>query len=329
MQALRPPYRELPSPRWVPRRSRVGAPSSSARPPAWGRCWRGRSAPSGAVRRHGPAASAWPCAPGTSRVPRAGCCARRGASTCSACAGRTPRAGASRCACAARGGRWSPWVRARRPRRPRARHRHAASAPPIRSGPAAATSSSCALRGAPRGALRVHFVAVPAAGRRSPRARAAASPKQQAAPQPGTPPPIIPRAAWGADAVPPRSAPDYGVVQVAFVHHTVTANDYAPEQSAGDRARHRQVPPRLQRLERHRLQLPRRPVRAGLRGPRGRGRPGGHRRPGAGLQLAVRPASRCSAPSADVPIPEAGDGGDRAAARLEALAARRAVRGQV
>ena len=32
--------------------------------------------------------------------------------------------------------------------------------------------------------------------------------------------------------MPPRAAPDYGVVQMAFVHHTVTANDYTPEQSA-------------------------------------------------------------------------------------------------
>jgi hypothetical protein len=81
-----------------------------------------------------------------------------------------------------------------------------------------------------RGELRVHFVSVPAAGRRSPVARAAAAPRQQAAP--GTPPTIIPRAAWGAAAVPPRAAPDYGVVQMAFVHHTVTANDYTPDQSA-------------------------------------------------------------------------------------------------
>ena len=81
-----------------------------------------------------------------------------------------------------------------------------------------------------RAELRVHFVSVPAGGRRSPVARAAAAPKQQAAP--GTPPTIIPRAAWGAAAVPPRAAPDYGVVQMAFVHHTVTANDYTPDQSA-------------------------------------------------------------------------------------------------
>ena len=43
---------------------------------------------------------------------------------------------------------------------------------------------------------------------------------------------IIPRAAWGADAVPPREAPLYGEVQMAFVHHTVTANAYGPEDSA-------------------------------------------------------------------------------------------------
>ena len=33
--------------------------------------------------------------------------------------------------------------------------------------------------------------------------------------------------------MPPREAPLYGDVQIAFVHHTVTANDYAPEDSAG------------------------------------------------------------------------------------------------
>jgi uncharacterized protein with LGFP repeats len=44
---------------------------------------------------------------------------------------------------------------------------------------------------------------------------------------------VITRAEWGGDSVPPRSAPDYGAVQMAFVHHTVNANDYAPEESAG------------------------------------------------------------------------------------------------
>ncbi len=48
----------------------------------------------------------------------------------------------------------------------------------------------------------------------------------------GAAPVIIPRAAWGGDGVPPRSGPAYGQVQLAFVHHTVNANDYAPEESA-------------------------------------------------------------------------------------------------
>ena len=39
-------------------------------------------------------------------------------------------------------------------------------------------------------------------------------------------PPIVPRAGWGADKCPPRTAPDYGEVRAAFVHHTVNANDY-------------------------------------------------------------------------------------------------------
>ncbi|HEX5899527.1 MAG TPA: N-acetylmuramoyl-L-alanine amidase, partial [Solirubrobacteraceae bacterium] len=130
-----------------------------------------------------------------------------------------------------RGGHWSPWVTLAV---------HGDHAPDTGTGERASDpvwTGGCdelQLRAARRlrGPLRVHFVAVPAAGRRLPRARAAASPKQQAAPQPGTPPPIIPRDAWGAAAVPPRSAPDYGVVQMAFVHHTVTASDYTPDQSA-------------------------------------------------------------------------------------------------
>ncbi len=129
------------------------------------------------------------------------------------------------------GGRWSPWVTLAV---------HGDHAPDTGTGERASDpvwAGGCdelQLRASRRlrGPLRVHFVAVPAAGRRLPRVRAAASSKQQAAPRPGTAPPIIARAAWGAAAVPPRSAPDYGVVQMAFVHHTVTANDYTPDQSA-------------------------------------------------------------------------------------------------
>ena len=46
-----------------------------------------------------------------------------------------------------------------------------------------------------------------------------------------TPPAIQPRAAWGADACPPRSEPDYGEVRAAFVHHTVSANEYTAEEA--------------------------------------------------------------------------------------------------
>jgi uncharacterized protein with LGFP repeats len=45
-------------------------------------------------------------------------------------------------------------------------------------------------------------------------------------------PPLVTREGWGASSCPPRAAPSYGTVQAAFVHHTVTANDYAPSQSA-------------------------------------------------------------------------------------------------
>ena len=45
-------------------------------------------------------------------------------------------------------------------------------------------------------------------------------------------PAIIPRASWGADQCPPRAAPVYGQVQMGFVHHTVDANGYAPQDSA-------------------------------------------------------------------------------------------------
>ena len=44
---------------------------------------------------------------------------------------------------------------------------------------------------------------------------------------------IITRTQWGGDSVPPRAAPEYGEVQAAFVHHTVSSNDYGPEESAG------------------------------------------------------------------------------------------------
>jgi hypothetical protein len=52
------------------------------------------------------------------------------------------------------------------------------------------------------------------------------APGSRAAPQ------ILPREQWGADQCRPRAAPAYGEVQVGFVHHTVNANGYAPQDSA-------------------------------------------------------------------------------------------------
>ncbi|HEY1593871.1 MAG TPA: N-acetylmuramoyl-L-alanine amidase [Thermoleophilaceae bacterium] len=65
--------------------------------------------------------------------------------------------------------------------------------------------------------LRLHFVQVDSHGWH-PRAVAA-----QAAGQP----PIQARSSWDpGNACPPRTAPQYGDAQVAFIHHTVSLNDY-------------------------------------------------------------------------------------------------------
>ncbi len=45
-------------------------------------------------------------------------------------------------------------------------------------------------------------------------------------------PAIVSRAEWGADQCRPRTVATYGSVQAAFVHHTVNANDYGPQDSA-------------------------------------------------------------------------------------------------
>ena len=45
----------------------------------------------------------------------------------------------------------------------------------------------------------------------------------------GEQPAIVARADWGAADCVPRRAPEYGEVKVAFVHHTVSTNDYLPE----------------------------------------------------------------------------------------------------
>jgi hypothetical protein len=68
--------------------------------------------------------------------------------------------------------------------------------------------------------LRVHFVAV---GRRSVRARASQSTD--------APFPYVSREDWGGDQCPPRARPEYGDVRAVHVHHTVSLNDYTPEEA--------------------------------------------------------------------------------------------------
>ena len=50
-------------------------------------------------------------------------------------------------------------------------------------------------------------------------------------------PHIVTREEWGANlsdgGCPPRAAPSYGEVKAAVVHHTVSANDYTPEEAPG------------------------------------------------------------------------------------------------
>ena len=134
-----------------------------------------------------------------------------------------------------RGGRWTRWV---------ALHPAGDHGPDSgRTGPAGtdpafmgtADEFQLRLKGSPRG-LHARFVrALPTAtaarrvGRRLRRRAGATARRSQV---PGAPT-IITRAEWGAGSVPPRESPSYGEVQLAFVHHTVTANDYGPEESAG------------------------------------------------------------------------------------------------
>jgi hypothetical protein len=67
--------------------------------------------------------------------------------------------------------------------------------------------------------LRLHFVNV---GRYAhARVRAAQDPE----------PDFVRRSEWGASQCPPRQKPLYGTVKAAIVHHTVSLNDYTPEEA--------------------------------------------------------------------------------------------------
>ncbi|HEU4657794.1 MAG TPA: N-acetylmuramoyl-L-alanine amidase [Capillimicrobium sp.] len=121
-------------------------------------------------------------------------------------------------------GRWTPWV----PAGPVADHG------PDRTAPNGATdpvwfgrSDEVEIR-LDRALDGLALHAVRTDGRAGPLARAAA----RADLPPGAPR-IITRAEWGGDRLKTRGKPEYGTVEMAFVHHTVNANDYGPDDSAG------------------------------------------------------------------------------------------------
>jgi hypothetical protein len=78
--------------------------------------------------------------------------------------------------------------------------------------------------------LRLHFVNVASEldGERAARA-SPGSPRSARAAQEAEPA-FVSRKDWGASKCPPRRAPDYGEVKAVHVHHTVSLNDYAPEE---------------------------------------------------------------------------------------------------
>ena len=49
----------------------------------------------------------------------------------------------------------------------------------------------------------------------------------------GDEPEVVSRREWGAQKCPPRSGPSYGTVRAAYVHHTVSLNDYSPDEAPG------------------------------------------------------------------------------------------------
>ena len=156
--------------------------------------------------------------------------------------------------------------------------------------------------------------------------RASAGGCAPAAPRPARRRAIIPRSAWGGDSVPPRAPPIYGEVQLAFVHHTVTANDYAPEDSAGIVLAHRPLPPRLATAGTTSAtsSWSTSTGRSSRAAPAASTRPSSARRRRAGT--ASRPASRASATFTSVAQTPAGHGRARAPDRLEAVRPRRADR---
>ena len=118
------------------------------------------------------------------------------------------------------GGGWSRWqsveAHADHNPDPRTGERRAAASDPLWVGSADAVQYRL---GHPVSGLRLHFVNV---GRYlHARIRTA----QDAEPD------FVSRSEWGASACPPRQRPDYGTVKAVVVHHTVSLNDYTPDEA--------------------------------------------------------------------------------------------------
>lgn len=135
------------------------------------------------------------------------------------------------------GGRWSRWT----------------PAPDMHDGPDGVTlrgsepvwtgpsdELQLRMRHRPRG-LKVHFVNASGTATAAQRARTAvrralntavvSAFSAATARAAGEQPAIVSREEWGGDQCPPRDQPQAGDVQTAFVHHTVNANDYSPDQA--------------------------------------------------------------------------------------------------
>ena len=198
--------------------------------------------------------------------------ARRGAGA--ACAGRAlahpaaaPARGFELVGAEWRGAGGRVELRARRRERPLDAAGRASSRA-SRCGAGARLRCSCAARGRCAGC----------ACARSRSAASAGGARRAAASAGGGRPAIVPRSAWDPhDRCRPRVQARYGRVDFAVVHHTESLSRVRAAAVGRDRARDLPLPPRRQRLERHRLRLARRPLRDGLRGTRGRRRAAGDR----------------------------------------------------
>jgi hypothetical protein len=136
------------------------------------------------------------------------------------------------------GGRWGPWVTA-----PQADTSIVSTGPPLRGTDPVWAGGADAFQlrlSRPLTGLRVHFVNSTGTATVGDRLRttlrravhsAVAAFFPAAAHAQGSFN-VIPRDAWGADQCPPRVEPSYGRVDLALVHHTVSANDYGPQDSA-------------------------------------------------------------------------------------------------